>query len=135
MKDHYVTYEQAVKLKELGFDWKCYQYYIRFADDGEIRRWHASEPDNNNARLSRNEVSSAPRLDQAQAWLREVKGIAINVIAHDGGQYHWCEVYLPNFKEDGYRWWEYREHPLMDSFEEALSAGIDKALELLTDAE
>lgn len=26
-QEDYVSYEQAVKLKELGFDWKCNAYY------------------------------------------------------------------------------------------------------------
>lgn len=73
-KEEYVSYEQAVKLKELGFDYKCYDF---FTEDVKLplseikpfpkpKNWNESE-----------DKISAPRLDQVQKWLREIKGIDI----------------------------------------------------------
>lgn len=33
-------------------------------------------------------------------WIRQAYGIAINIIAHDGGEYTWELVYLPNYRGD-----------------------------------
>ena len=35
MEKHFVTYEQALALKELGFDEPCWSYFITPFDDGE----------------------------------------------------------------------------------------------------
>lgn len=78
------------------------------------------------------EVQVCPTYDLVAEWLRAKKGIALNIIAHDGGRYHWSEVFLPNFKEKGYKWTEYREHPLMGSYDDALIAGVRAMLNLLT---
>ena len=71
---------------------------------------------------------TAVPLWHAQKWLREKKGIAINVIAHDGGLYDYDIVFLPNAIET--------ENipdrsPWCRTYEEALSEGIDSALELI----
>ena len=79
------------------------------------------------------EVKVCPTYDLVTEWLRDEKGIALNIIAHDGGKYHWTEVFLPNFKEKDYKWHDYREHPLVDSYDEALIAGVRTMLNLLTD--
>ena len=75
---------------------------------------------------------SAPTLWQAQKWLREKKGIAINVIAHDGGEYHSERIILPNCMMPETRaWYVGTTTPLVDAYEQALSAGIAAALELI----
>ncbi len=74
------------------------------------------------------ECATAPTLWQAQKWLRERKGIAVNVIAHDGGKYEYDIVFLPNAVETD------RipdRSPWCKSYEEALSEGIESALELI----
>lgn len=132
MKEHYVTYDQAVKLKELGFDWECDHSYLHKAIDksGNPYLYHVEMRNWNNFN-SEVECFSAPRLDQAQAWMREVKGWDITSIPT-----------LAEYGEKKYRWdichWSKPEYGdcsdgIFDSYELALSAGIDKALELLTD--
>lgn len=136
MKEHYCTYSQAVALKRLGFDWDVRGYY--YSDFPE----HVAE-----ASLSMNlrpkGMVSAPRIDQAAAWLRECKDTIVIAEPYweceieDDSDYltgKWCFVVwkdgcriLCNFdpnKEDEEIW-------LFDKYEEALSAGIDAALELL----
>ena len=125
-KEDFVTYDQAKTLKELGFDWECTHGYYMFND---------KEPWLNTCGYAKNTIGgdffyySAPTLAQAQKWLREVKGIALNIDAHDGGFYQWEEIYLPNAQEyEGYVHYDVTQYP---TYEEALSEGIDRVLELL----
>lgn len=139
MKEEYVSYECAVKLKELGFDWECDHSYLHNAIDksGNPYLYHVEMRNWNNFN-SEVECFSAPRLDQAQKWLRE-KGIHISVnpymsydVDADGALYNeypsWgfelMDVASADFMDDA--------EGKHDSYESALSAGIDKALELLT---
>ena len=77
MKEEYVNYAQAVKLRELGFDWDCEKAYYYHA-------W-MSEPILTLTTIAYKEVENydgtdiylAPRLDQAQKWLREIKELII----------------------------------------------------------
>lgn len=131
MKEHYVTYDQAVKLKEFGFDAECNQYYLCDNND-TINHTNGAYNHNDNGL-----AYSAPRLDQAQAWLREVKEIDVLVFNCSCG-YGW-EISKANpesrgtgiaiFDDEG----EDENSGMWLSYESALSAGIDKALELLTD--
>ena len=141
-QEDYCSYELALKLKACGFDEPC------------IAQW-ACEPDGkpillgstafvfSNAELKGRDVT-APLLYHAQKWLREAKGIAINVIAHDcsdkhrEGKYHWMEVHLSNSNENGPQWMDwfiYGKHPLFDTYEEALSDGLSQMLELIKKGE
>lgn len=138
MNEEYVTYGQAVALKECGFDWPCNHYYTKenAADDevwlttSGVANWNADD-----AIPFGQTICSAPAQALVQKWLREVKGIAINVIAHDGGEYHFSEVFLPNFQERDYKWYKHHEHPLVPTYEEALSMGISHILKLFNSNE
>lgn len=130
MNEDYCSYELALKLKACGFDEPCDHYYtpnkvMRIAKD------NALAPEITNNRFL-DEIDdgccTAVPLWHAQKWLREKKGIAINVIAHDGGLYDYDIVFLPNAIET--------ENipdrsPWCRTYEEALSEGIDSALELI----
>ena len=124
--EDYVSFEQAKALKTLGFDWECYQFYngdkklwsytsIGYGDD--CRNWN----DEYNAAIGGSECS-APTLAQAAKWLREVKQIIIIP----------CVMYKEGvMKYDFY----IVDEPIdlldskgFDTYEEALSAGIDKTL-------
>lgn len=126
----YVDYPTAVALKKCGFDEPC------------IAQW-ACEPDGkpillgstafvfSNAELKGRDVT-APLLFHAQKWLREKKGIAINVIAHDGGAYDYDIVFLPNAVDCDY---PIDRATFSRTYEEALSEGISAALELIKKGE
>lgn len=123
--EDFVTFEQAKALKEMGFDWEVVKGYSHFPGE-KVKTFYAQE-ENVNAIYSK-WCFAAPSLSQAQKWLCEVKGIAPNIIAHDGGFYHCDDIYLPNAEYAGY----FPSDPTRYStYEQALSAGIDKALELL----
>lgn len=118
--EDFVTYEQAVKLKECGFDCLCICYYNRSISRSRII-------------ISGRELSAAscdcdeilcPSLSQAAKWLREVKGIDIDVRTDCiGGRKYNYVLY------DGDRQFYARDN--YTTYEPAFSAGIDAALELI----
>ena len=72
----YVSLEVAKLLKEAGFDWECKEYYYNFATTG----WSLSFDDNFvNWNSWSERYISAPTLDVAQRWLREVKQLDISI--------------------------------------------------------
>lgn len=129
--EDYCTYEQCVRLKELGFDWECFVPYV----DGRIVGFHPS-PINWNAEADdpECELISAPNLLQAAKWLREVKGVSVEPFSSVVGKDWAYQLYHTQkdkfglsvvvdkkcVKEYGYA-----------TYEQSLSAGIDKCLELL----
>lgn len=127
MKETYVTIKQAQALKRLGFDWECDHYYAIGEHDWYLFRTVGGIPANFNKDIDAFPIDcSAPALHVAAKWLREAKGIAVNVPAHDGGLYDWEIVLLPNAAED----LEVRNRSTWcKTYEEALSEGIDEALE------
>lgn len=126
MKEDFVTYKQSVKLKELGFDWKTFAFYLGTVLNTKVPSWQITN-------TTDVPIIPAPTLAQAQKWLRE-KEIEVAVFAEfDGelrtGQWVWLmrkfntHLFDTVFSED--------EDLNYDTYEQALSAGIDKALELL----
>lgn len=140
MNEDYVSYELAKKLKECGFNELC------------IAQW-ACEPDGkpmlvgstafvlSNAELKGRDVT-APLLFHAQKWLREEYGIHIDVCTYsdystdadgkvcDRWDFWGFDLYAvvggeKMIDDDG----EY------ESYEQALSAGISAALELIKEGE
>lgn len=124
--EDYVSFEQAQVLKDLGFDWEVMKGYAHFPGE-KVKTFNAQE-ENVNAIYSK-WCFAAPTLAQAQKWLREVKGIALNVIAHDGGYYQWDGIYLPSAPKNVST--ILYDKARFSSYEQALSAGIDKAILIL----
>lgn len=139
MNEDYVSYELAVALKEAGFDWQCRAVWhfdgedYKFIEDYGATFQHPSDiPHWNTSVVWGLHFYSAPTLAQAAKWLRDVKGIAINVMAHDGGGYHTERVILPNCTiPESREWYAGTVTPMADSYEEALSDGIELVLELI----
>ncbi len=136
--EDYVAYQQAVMLKECGFDWPCYEFWDNsFCLDGtpvKIRKSKSGPKicvmSECNSMLDKMGCGliTAPSLAKAAKWLREVKGIAINIVAHDGGIYEYEVVFLPNAEEYDD---DIDRSPFRRTYEEALSEGIDAVLRLL----
>lgn len=129
--EDYVTFEQACQLYELGFDWACNHYYDTQTEkflpvdwsynyDGDI---DADDfYDGNPPKGIITYRISAPTIHQAQKWLRQVKETEIVVNRIDEGVYDF-NIYgqiidLSTIK-------------IFETYEETLSAGIDKAIDLL----
>lgn len=137
----FCSYELSKRLKNCGFNEPCDHYYN---GHGNLNRYADTDRINRNTNGHHTPSCSAPTLAHAQKWLREKKGIAINVIAHDAsvkyreGKYHWMEVHLPNSNENGSQWMDwliYGKHPLFDTYEEALSDGLNQMLQLIEKGE
>lgn len=122
--EYYVSFEVAKLLKKLGFDWDTYNAYNK---DGVFA-------DKNRSLITWNHFSdyySAPTLEVAQRWLREVK--EIDVVISRAMQ--WKQFYYSIEHEENRTskidfmslnkdlWWF--------KYEEALEAGINKALEII----
>ena len=135
-EEDYVTYKQAVKLDKLGFDWDCFLYYVSVPFKiGCEPPFHVEEIVNYSiVSIYKNNTIPCPTLSQATKWLREVKGLFINVWLCAAG-YSW-EIDKSNNgtfvtkhdEESG----DDENSGLFTTYEKALSAGINKALELLT---
>ena len=135
MKEDLCTYEQAIKLKDMGFDEPCYNFWS-LEPDGKPLVITSTLCIVRSSDLKGRDVT-APFLWQAQKWLRE-KGIHISVNPY-------CKVYNPNICDAEDCAWSFELHSVpfgrwlekskgeFDAYELALSAGIDAALELLTD--
>lgn len=122
MEDDFVTYEQAVKLKELGFDWKCKNYYSY--EDKALKEIACIN--HNREKFLR--ICSAPTIAQAAKWLRDVKGIKVYALYEYFAEkwYYHCGLNVNRTKcsDASYA-----------TYESALSAGIDTALKMLTNEE
>lgn len=134
----YCDYKLSLALKAAGFDEPCQMYYTH-EDTPDGALWLTGDPrDPENYNKAHDDcpfarpICSAPTLAHAQKWLREKKGIAINVIAHDGGAYDYDIVFLPNAVECDY---PVDRATFRKTYEEALTEGIASALELITKGE
>lgn len=143
--EDYVSYSLALALKEAGFDWKCDHYWYKvYMDSDKIEMRQGKTMDYNNDGWFVPHCS-APHIYYAQKWLREKKGIVvtigfepiddsdmvytytINRYNPDGGKNVWdCWDTCRSLNGCGSTYsggW--------DSYEQALSAGIASALELI----
>ena len=139
--EYHVSFEVAKLLKEVGFDWKCNGVFL--SEDGTQYAFIKADAacDNNNSKYNPYNIS-APTLDVAQRWLREVKGIYIEITTienkravtnSDGWTFHY-EYGKPTFDcdikdercEDMCTLYD-----SFDTYEEAQEAGIKKALETI----
>jgi hypothetical protein len=118
--ESYVSLETAKLLKKAGFDWKCWKCY-----NGEVM--FDMEPDEIRKQCpqySKQDIP-APTLAVAQRWLREVKGIHVYVISYRQNGQDKISGYCYKVYEFT-QGWEFN----CFSYEEALEAGIQKALKI-----
>ena len=137
--EYYVSLEVAKLLKEAGFDWKCMCYYtlinpkVHTPNNGVIafmKKYEELFKNHNETKLL--PIYSAPTLDVAQRWLREVKDIYTMVFKDFATINGWH--YFVVKKED----WEsgnesnfYQQESNHHTYEEAQETGIKKALEII----
>lgn len=131
--EDYVSFEQAKALKELGFDWKCSHFY---EPDNEVLmpiEEIISSMEGHDFRISvdtlvedsnkQQGIYSAPTLSQVQKWIREMLGIEVYVLKDD-------QKYCYEVEEDHYPlYFHSTSRSGFETYEQALSAGIDKALD------
>jgi hypothetical protein len=108
MKEEFVSYTQALALKELGFDEECFGYY----DEG------------GNLYTEMVEVLKAPLYQQAFRWFREKHGLEHEIL-YDLGNDLTNKVYLYSIYVTDNRSEEYK------TYEEAEQACLDKLIEIV----
>jgi hypothetical protein len=132
MEKEFVTYEQSLALKELGFDEPCFAYYgfnnvedkLFFdidPDDGELTSLNQNQFYHNN--LSEVGRISAPLKQQVFRWFREKYNwtIKVNQVTKNNWSYT-----LDNFPKDRTYYGE-----VYKTYEEAESGCIDKLIEIV----
>lgn len=135
MKKHFVTYNQSLALKELGFDMPCFRY-IYIGDTGNnVDRYEEVEP---SKAINYNHNSlciSQPLKSQVFEWfiekynLRGFIGFRPNVKKFD---YHIYDISLSGMEYVKQRTMkEFNKDPKVGTYEEAESACIDKLIEIV----
>lgn len=114
--EDFVTYEQALTLKKLGFNWELHLYY-----NNDKKLLWTRNCCNHNTSI----YASAPTLAQAQKWLLS-KGYYIDIVLASGRANIWTFDIL-NINTTEY----VICGKFYDSYEESLLAGITECLKLL----
>lgn len=130
--EDFVSIEQAVKLEELGFNEEVFFHFnsetkeiapiegASYSEGGPFDTYDVLED------VTKYGLIPAPTLSQAQKWLRNVKGIDIDVQFFFGSEGKLYYIYIGQYSK-----LHYERVGVEYSYEKALSAGISKALELL----
>ena len=133
--EYYVSLGVAKLLKEAGFDWECTHYYsvntLHEPNNGFIhiyKQYEALFYDHNRTKMP---VYSAPTLEVAQRWLREVKDIDVYIFPTTNNK-RGC-VYEWGIKTFGRALWVEGQpyNNQYETYEETQEEGIKKALEMI----
>ena len=124
--EYYVSLEVAKLLREIGFDWNCYKVYKTDVTENLTLFTYTKEEGYRNTSEF---ICSAPTLDVAQRWLREVKDIDVYIFPDTNGKRE-C-VYKVGIKIFGRTSWIPPFTAQYNTYEEAQEAGIKKALEII----
>lgn len=126
----YCSYELAKKLKDAGFDWECSKRTIEKIPGTEREEW--DDDQQMYCTITDAVIIYIPTLWQAAKWLREVKGIEVYAVPRFASAYEVVGIRLgKTVTRNSYVFtsWDIKNpHP---TYEAALSAGIDAALELI----
>lgn len=128
----FCSYELSKRLKDCGFDEPCDHYYN---GHGNLNRYADTDRINRNTNGHHTPSCSAPTLAHAQKWLREKKKIDVLVYNCACG-YGW-EISKADADSRGTTLMDYddngedRDSGMWLTYENALSAGINVALQLL----
>ena len=109
MNKEFIPYEQALALKELGFDEPCFGMY--YTKDGDIRK------------LDINEIGDAPLYQQAFRWFREKHNIC-GYIIETTNKYNKLDGKFQYGISNSY-------YDVYDTYEEAELACLNKLIEIV----
>lgn len=119
----YVSYPVALALKKAGFDWPCFAHWSYFSKGNPMLVGTTVFMFSNSE--MKGDDAAAPLLFHAQKWLREEKYIHVEpAYAYEGK----LILYIKTSKLGLFKILDQQ----FDSYETALSAGIEAALELIT---
>jgi hypothetical protein len=120
-----VSYEQAIRLKQSGFNWRCVAFYRNevlydktYADISNTSyRFVCCNKDNDGPT-----TATAPTVALALKWMREVIEVVSCVNTNQDGFKYWG-CYIQSYA------WKYTDD--CDTYEEAESALLDELLTLI----
>jgi hypothetical protein len=125
MEKHFVTYNQALALKDLGFDEDCLGRWLAITEwekpTGEIKLQLGVKVED----YDKNQCL-APLKSQVFEWFREKYNLVFNFISYNivkPAEYHWSITWNDEAKTSG----------VVKTYEEAESSCIDKLIELCHD--
>jgi hypothetical protein len=127
MKNEFIPYEQALALKELGFDESCLGHYGIEGLKVSYDRYLNSENKNSlfpHPSITNNPKISAPLYQQAFRWFRDKHGLFYYVTTHDSTDFEW---YI--YDKDQNDW---EDDTVQNTYEEAELACLKKLIELST---
>ena len=135
MNKEFVTYEQAIKLKELGFDEKCLAYWFNetpLNPEGQCLVYYRKPYDNvgiTNGIIR--EYGWAPLYQQVFRWFREKYKLYPEIGLHDReDEKTWrFTISILGYYELAYNQIVGKE-PYYKTYEEAESACLDKLIEI-----
>ena len=121
MKTEFISYEQALALKELGFDEPCFSFYI---DVDKFLYTNQKWLDYN---LNSKRIS-APLYQQAFKWFREKHGLYTEIFVDDDKTFGFL---ISSFIEEGRV--DKPIHRGFSTYEEVESACLSKLIEIVND--
>lgn len=144
-KEDFVSFEQAKRLKKVGFDWNCNHYIDERGKISENTKddFFCSCYENlNDANFALHDKSgnlldycSAPTLAQVCKWLREKHNIHIQIESVIGKRWTYDVVDIKPIQDISgeyiSRMPERVGYPVINTYEQAQSVGIDVALGML----
>ena len=148
MKKQFVTYEIALKLKELGFDEECFAIFFRaILNNGRTVNYISDDwespfyKNRTNSESNSVDIVSAPLWQQVIDWLRDEHDIVIEIVRQKyfdtyANSYAYevvCKVYKNKELEGSVVIRDNKNNHIFYSYEEAREHAILKAIELCKD--
>jgi hypothetical protein len=125
MKQEFVPYELALKLKQLGFDEPCFVLY-KASNNNQLA--YAPHGITTNSQLSQGDSSNiaAPTFSQAFRWFRENYLYHPHFFSKEDGTFAWCiRWYIDGLQKD-------TPYFSSNTYEEAELACLDKLIDIIT---
>ena|ERR1035437_146835 len=136
MKNQFVSYNMALKIKELGFDEPCFGIWINRGTQVDVM-YVAKQDDAWMA--EQNEGILAPIWQQVLHWFREKHQIYIEVLTDCTTEHKFCfkiSKFVGNTKDLSELEWDWIQHDnvnwsLYYTYEEALEESIKEAIGII----
>ena len=135
MKTEFISYKQALALKELGFDKPCFGRYIY---DGRGKEWFLvqTQQTKNASVIFEGDISvdgisiASPLYQQAFKWFRDKYNLHGCVDLHVSNPTHWY-IRIDNIVENDYLYHSEDENLKFNTYEEAEQECLDKLIEIV----
>lgn len=136
MKNEFIPYEQALALKELGFDEPCISvYYVDKRLSEPMSTWVITNDNTNSKRKSDLISCSVPTFSQAFRWFREEHNLCGEVYTVNMGAIDYTfqirDLYSEDVKHDNFEAYTGGYIGTFLTYEEAEQACLDKLIEIV----